>query len=67
LLVSDPQFRVSRWVNARVLAVALEVRQKIVILGRKATKPLAGSKARRLESKTRRSAVKRLRGGAIED
>jgi ribosome-associated protein len=34
---------------------------------RKATKPTAGSKARRLEAKTRRGAVKRLRGGAIDE
>jgi ribosome-associated protein len=54
-----------------------EARQKLVMLlrkaalppppPRKATKPTAGSKARRLESKTRRSAVKRLRGGAINE
>ena len=54
-----------------------EARQKLVLLlrkaalppppPRKATKPTAGSKARRLESKTRRGAVKRLRGGASED
>jgi hypothetical protein len=37
------------------------VRQKIVMPGRKATKPTAGSKARCHESKTRRGAVKRLR------
>jgi hypothetical protein len=43
------------------------VRQKIVMPGCKATKPTAGSKARCLESKTRRGAVKRLRGGAIDD
>jgi ribosome-associated protein len=34
---------------------------------RKATKPTLGSKVRRLESKTRRGAVKRLRAGAIDE
>jgi len=53
-----------------------DVRQKLVLLlrkaalppppPRKATKPPAGSKARRLEWKTRRGAVKRLRGGPLE-
>ena len=54
-----------------------EARQKLVLLlrkaalppppPRKATKPTAGSKARRLESKTRRGAVKRLRAGGIDE
>jgi ribosome-associated protein len=54
-----------------------DARQKLVALlrkaalppppPRKATKPTLGSKTRRLESKTRRGAVKRLRGGAIDD
>jgi ribosome-associated protein len=54
-----------------------DARQKLIALlrkaalppppPRKATKPTAGSKARRLEAKTRRGAVKRLRGGAIDD
>ena len=34
---------------------------------RKATKPTFGSKLRRLEAKTRRASVKRLRGGPNED
>ncbi|KZD07973.1 peptide chain release factor I [Oceanibaculum pacificum] len=34
---------------------------------RLATRPTLGSKQRRLESKTRRAGVKRLRGGRIED
>jgi len=54
-----------------------EARQKLIALlrkaalppppPRKATKPTLGSKVRRLESKTRRGAVKRLRHGAIDD
>ena len=54
-----------------------EARQKLVLLlrkaalppppPRKATKPTLGSRTRRLESKTRRGAVKRLRGGSIDD
>jgi ribosome-associated protein len=54
-----------------------DARQKLVALlrkaalppppPRKATKPTLGSKTRRLESKTRRGAVKRLRGGSIDD
>jgi ribosome-associated protein len=54
-----------------------DARQKLIALlrkaalppppPRKATKPTLGSKTRRLESKTRRGAVKRLRGGSIDD
>ena len=54
-----------------------DARQKLVALlrkaalppppPRKATKPTIGSKTRRLESKTRRGAVKRLRRGTTED
>ncbi len=54
-----------------------DARQKLIALlrkaalppppPRKATKPTASSKARRLEAKTRRGAVKRLRGGAKDD
>jgi hypothetical protein len=44
-----------------------DARQKLIDLLRKATKLTEGSKKRRLDSKTRRSAVNRLRGGAIDD
>jgi ribosome-associated protein len=54
-----------------------DARQKLIALlrkaalppppPRKATKPTLGSKTRRLECKTRRGAVKRLRGGSIDD
>ena len=54
-----------------------DARQKLVALlrkaalppppPRKATKPTFGSKLRRLEAKTRRGTVKRLRGGPHED
>ena len=54
-----------------------DARQKLIALLRKAalppppprkvTKPTFGSKVRRLEAKTRRGTVKRLRGGPNED
>jgi ribosome-associated protein len=54
-----------------------DARQKLIALlrkaalppppPRKATKPTFGSKLRRLEAKTRRGTVKRLRGGPNED
>jgi len=58
---------VSVQIDARFVEAARNAHQKLMTPPRKATKPTAGSKARRLEAKTRRGAVKRLRGGAIDD